>query len=305
MPLVCPDHRRPDSFKNLCVLLRLIRNQTTNEDNRTDQDKMMNQQLNTRSGLITVVLYMLGSIIAGVIAAIFLGGLAASPDERLIDNVIDSSMYANILISFVLLFVCFSVFKGSTREIFFESKRFSVSKAYYIYPLILLGIILWALSNVDFAAYSINVILLVMVATLAIGFNEEVVTRGILLVGMRNSGVQEWKVFAITTVIFGLLHSINLLGGSNPTQILVTLAGGVLFYVSRRVANNLFVPIGLHALYDTGFFLLSGMYAQAAGSLPDFVLDIHLGSFLILLIASIGFLIFGRGLLKTETAVPA
>ena len=265
----------------------------------------MTTGLNARTGLISVVLYMIGSVIAGLAAAIYFRGLSTSSDARIIDNVIDSSMFANIIVSGALALVCFVIFRGSIRDIFFEKASFTLSKLYYTYPLILLGIIIWALANVEWASYSLNVILLVVVASIAIGFNEEVVTRGILVVGLRNSDVREWQVFAISTVIFGLLHAINLLGFSNFTQILVTLVSGSLFYIARRVSNTLLLPIALHALYDIGFFLLTGIYAEESGSLPDHVLDIQFLSFLIMLLSTIVFIILGRGLLRTAKPVTA
>jgi membrane protease YdiL (CAAX protease family) len=171
---------------------------------------------------------------------------------------------------------------------------------YYLFPLAWFGVTLVALFNVDYSAYSLGEILLVLLATLAIGANEEIVTRGIMLIGLRNSGVAEWKAWLVTVVVFALLHLVNVLGGDSSTILIVTFAGGILLYVARRVFNNLFVPIGLHALYDAAFFLLTGKYLVGA-DLPDIVLDIQLASFLVLLAATILFLIFGRGLLKSDT----
>lgn len=260
----------------------------------------MAKKLNTKSGLTAVVLYMIGSVIVGLAAALYFRSSPAAADERIVDNVIDSGMYANLIVSAVLILVCFFTFKGSTRDIFFEKTPFTLSKLYFLYPLILVGLYIWALTNVEWASYSMDVILLVILASLAIGFNEEVVTRGILLVGLRNSEVKEWKVFVITTVIFALLHSINMFGASNFTQILVTLVSGALFYISRRVFNTLLVPIVLHAIHDISYYLLTGVYSEEQGSLPDQVLDIQFQSFLIMFLATIVFIIFGRGLLRTQ-----
>jgi membrane protease YdiL (CAAX protease family) len=259
----------------------------------------MKPKLNAVSALIVVLLYLVVSIVAGVLALILFGGSTSSTD-RLIDGVIDSGMAANLLVMVGLLFVSFWVFKASRRDIFFERKPFALSKGYYLFPLTWLGVALFAFSQVDFSAYSASTILLVLVAALAIGVNEEIVTRGILLVGLRNSGVAEWIAWLITVAVFSLLHLVNLLGGGNLTILLVTLTGGTLLYVARRVFGNLFVPIGLHALYDTAFFLLTGQYLVSE-TLPDHILDIQFGSFLVLLVATILFLIFGRGLLKNDT----
>lgn len=121
--------------------------------------------------------------------------------------------------------------------------------------------------------------------------------RGICLIGLRNNGLVEWVAWLITVVVFSLMHLINLFGGANIPVLFVVITGGSLLYVSRWVFNNLFIPIGMHALYDTAFFLLTGMYVVSE-SLPDKVLDIQFNSFLLLLAASILFIIFGRGLLN-------
>lgn len=160
---------------------------------------------------------------------------------------------------------------------------------------------MFALFNVDYSAYSPGEILLLVAAALVIGVNEEIVTRGILLIGLRNSGVSEWTAWLASLVVFALLHLVNVLGGAaNLTLLVVVVTGGTLLYVSRRVFNHLFAPIILHALYDTAFFLLTGIYLTGE-TLPDHVLDIQFGSFLVLMAATILFAIFGRGLLKQET----
>jgi len=98
--------------------------------------------------------------------------------------------------------------------------------------------------------------------------------------------VTEWLAWLITVVVFAALHLVNVLGGGNLSIVFIVVTGGTLLYVSRRVSGNLFVPIGLHAFYDTAFYLLTGKYAEGA-SLPGHVLDIQLASFLVLLVASI------------------
>jgi len=260
----------------------------------------MRAKLTAKSASLVVLLYVVFSIIAGLFSAIFFGGVNKSQNETIIDGVIGSGMYGMIIVMIVLMVISIFVFTESRRDIFFERKSFDLSKLYYLFPLTWLGVTLFALFNVDFSSYSFDVILLVMVASLAIGVNEEIVTRGILLVGLRNSGLAEWKAWLMTVVVFSLLHLVNVFGGANLTVLLVVITGGTLLYVSRRVFNNLFVPIGLHALYDTAFYLLTGIYL-VGDSLPDEVLDIQFGSFLVLLAATVLFLIFGRGLLKDAT----
>ena len=260
----------------------------------------MNIKLNTKSAFLLVLFYLIFSFAIAFLVVIFSGGPQSSHDKVVIDNVIGRSMIGNGIVMVVLLFISLYVFKESRRDIFFERKQFYLSKLYYLFPLASFGVSLFVLFNVDFSAYSFRVILLVVVATLIIGFNEEVVTRGITLIGLRNNKWDEWKAWVMTVVVFSLLHLVNVLGGGNLTILLVVVTGGTLWYISRRVFNNLFVSIGLHALYDTAFYLLTGL-SKIGEDLPDHVLDIQFGSFLFLLFVSILFVMFGRGLLKNET----
>ena len=262
-------------------------------------------KLNTTTALITVVLYLVGSIFAGLLAAIFFGGVGQeTPDARNIDGLIDNTTISYLIVSAALFYICFRVFKESSHRIFFEEKAINQPRYYYLFPLLSLAVSAFALTQVDYAAFSARDILLVILAALAIGANEEIVTRGILLVGLRNSGVREWIAWLITLIVFSLMHLVNLLSGANLTVLLVVLTGGTLWYVSRRIFGNLFVSIFLHAIYDSAFFLLSG--ATLVGeNLPDHVLDIHLASFLVLFVGSVIILFVGRSLFQRTTTTSA
>lgn len=260
----------------------------------------METKLNTRTAFLVVFFYLVVSIVAALFTSIFFGGGSASASNRNIDDVVDSGMVATMIVLIILLFISLYVFRESRRDIFLERKRFDLSKLYYLFPLAEVAVIVLVSFNVDYSAYSLGEILLVLLAALFIGANEEIVTRGILLIGLRNSRVTEWKAWLVTLVVFALMHLVNVIGGGSLTVLLVVLTGGTLWYVSRRVFNNLYVSIALHALYDAAFFLLTGKYLVGEG-LPDQVLDIQLGSFLFLFVVSVLFVIFGRGLLKDET----
>jgi hypothetical protein len=260
----------------------------------------MKTRLNAKTASLTVLLYLVLSIVAAFFAVIFSGGIDAPRANRNVDEVIDSGMVAMMVVLVILLFMSLYVFNENRRDIFFERKRFNLSKLYYLFPLAELAVIAFVFLNVEFAAYSLSDIVLVLVATLVIGANEEIISRGILLIGLRNSRVAEWKAWLVTLAVFALMHLVNVIGGGSFTVLLVVLTGGTLWYVSRRVFNNLFVSIALHALYDAAFFLLTGKYLVDE-TLPSGVLDIQLGSFLFLFIVSVLFVVFGRGLLKDET----
>lgn len=79
--------------------------------------------------------------------------------------------------------------------------------------------------------------------------------RGTLLVGLRRR-VPEFGVWALSCVLFGLLHLLNALAGAGigPTLIQVVFAAsfGSTLYVARRVTGSLLVPVLLHAFWDFG-----------------------------------------------------
>ena len=261
----------------------------------------MKLKLTPKTGLLTVLFYLVVSIGTALFTAIFFRGGDSGAEERVIDGYIDSGMYAIMGVAVIMLFISFYIFRDSRRDIFFERKKFALSKLYYLVPLAEIAVIVVALTQVDFSAYSTSDILQVLLLTIAIGINEEIVTRGILLVGLRNGGLAEWKVFVITLVVFSVLHLVNLIGGGGSLiYLLIVATGGVVYYVTRRVFNTLWAAIGIHALHDIAFYLLPGSYTVDA-NLTDNVLDVQFGVFLFLLVVSILFLVFGRRLLKNET----
>ena len=72
-----------------------------------------------------------------------------------------------------------------------------------------------------------------------VGFNEEIVFRGLSLVAFRGAGYKEVYVWLATSVLFGLLHGANVVLGQalapTLTQIGFAFVLGSVFYVVRRV----------------------------------------------------------------------
>lgn len=96
------------------------------------------------------------------------------------------------------------------------------------------------------------------IATLIVAFNEEVMTRGILLTGFRRIG-SETSAWAWSTGLFAVMHASNILAGSTVAEVLpqvfATFLLGTLLYITRRATGGLLVPILAHAIWD--FSLLS------------------------------------------------
>jgi membrane protease YdiL (CAAX protease family) len=91
-----------------------------------------------------------------------------------------------------------------------------------------------------------------------VGFSEELLTRGLAIVGARGSMHEKW-VWVFSGLIFGLLHLPNAFFGQGvgdtATQIVFAFAIGMTYYVTRRISGTLIVTMVLHALWDFGTFV--------------------------------------------------
>lgn len=94
--------------------------------------------------------------------------------------------------------------------------------------------------------------------TLLIGFSEELLTRGLAIVGGRGSMHEKW-VWVFSGTIFGLLHVPNAFLGqsvrSTAQQVVFAFAVGLMYYVTRRITGTLVVTMGLHAVWDFSVFI--------------------------------------------------
>lgn len=96
------------------------------------------------------------------------------------------------------------------------------------------------------------------VGCLMVGFNEEMITRGLLIVGGRGSLHEGW-VWFVSSLCFGLLHVPNALFGQSVAttaqQVVFAFVIGTAYYVTRRITGLLLIPMILHALWDFSTFI--------------------------------------------------
>jgi len=96
------------------------------------------------------------------------------------------------------------------------------------------------------------------IGTLLVGFSEELLTRGLAIVGARGSMHEKW-VWAFSGAIFALIHVPNVLFGqsvaSTVQQVVFAFAVGLTYYVTRRISGTLIVTMVLHALWDFSTFI--------------------------------------------------
>ena len=96
-----------------------------------------------------------------------------------------------------------------------------------------------------------------------IGFSEELLTRGLAIVGGRGSMHEKW-VWLFSGVIFALLHAPNALFGQSVGttifQMVFAFAIGTSYYVTRRISGTLIVTMVLHSLWDFSTFIQGRSY---------------------------------------------
>jgi membrane protease YdiL (CAAX protease family) len=108
-----------------------------------------------------------------------------------------------------------------------------------------------------------------------IGFSEEAIFRGLILRAIAPHGF--WKAAVVSSLLFGLAHSLNLLGGANPLYTLLqvgyTLAIGFGFAAVALRTRVLWPLVIIHALIDFASFLASHGVISAGVTSLDLVIS--------------------------------
>ncbi|WP_022892914.1 CPBP family intramembrane glutamic endopeptidase [Agromyces subbeticus] len=216
-----------------------------------------------------------------VLAAVYWGlyELAGLAIGALFGHLVDENVYANaqsVLITLAapivvagLLLLLFAWSLGWLKELF---GRQPIRGSWWMWAIVIVLVIFNILRfvSVDYAAWDAGAVVAVLVAGLCIGFTEELATRGFAVDLLRRGGYGERSVMLLSSLIFGLLHSGNILSGQPPLVVALTVgyafAFGVIMYVTLRVTGNLIWPILLHASTDPSLILLSGGIDTAADS---------------------------------------
>lgn len=144
---------------------------------------------------------------------------------------------------------------GWWDQVLFENPRSGPGWAWVV-PGLIGVVVLLRLSMVGWNSPRASALLPALVAgTLLVGFAEELLTRGVVIVGLRADLSEVW-VWVGSCALFGVLHGINVLFGQSgkdtARQIVFAFAFGSAFYVTRQVTGTLIVGMVLHAMWDLG-----------------------------------------------------
>jgi hypothetical protein len=164
-----------------------------------------------------------------------------------------------------LVLIAFTTVMGWNAEIFGRQSIYR-SRWMWLAPVIVLTPIILRVLGIDWGGRGLQVSMMMMATGLLIGFSEELLYRGVAVKMLRSGGHREFSVAAISSLLFGLSHAVNLVSGAQVTTVLATvpytIAFGVLMYLSMRAVGFIVAAMILHGLTDPTTFL-------ATGGLPD------------------------------------
>lgn len=125
-----------------------------------------------------------------------------------------------------------------------------------------------------------------------VGLAEEVATRGVAVKMLRDAGHGERFVAVGSSLLFALMHSVNLFAGMSVktvvSTILYTFGFGMCMYLTMRVTGTIWAAILLHGLTDPTTTMATGALDRSLPGSSDVTT-----AMLVAAIATFGLIAFG------------
>ncbi len=221
--------------------------------------------------LLLVVVYAVIYQLIGLATASLFRGFIDGDDLLASTSSVFFGLALPILLSGAVL-VLFGWSIGAVPDIFRRQPLRGKRWMWLAVILVVVPIVL-RLAATNWSAYSIAVVLTVLLAGLCIGFAEELLTRGYVVRILRSAGHRERIVLVVSSALFALLHSTNAFTGQPLGTVAFTIAYtfgfGTMMYLSMRVTGSVVWAILLHAATDPTTMLATGgidAHGNTAGS---------------------------------------
>jgi len=196
-------------------------------------------------------------------------------------EMVNTLWYIEIVLTLLTLFITIKHF--SWKEVGFV--KLQTKQILWLVPsIIVLGymfiVLLSLFAESDLSVANTRLIFLVGLTTLLVGFSEELMFRGIILNAFSKTHSKTTAVI-ISSVSFSLLHSVNILGGIDVSQMLVqlvlTLLFGLFFALILLRIKSIIPLMLFHWLWD--FTLISGSVISSANEVAgiatiNFIIEI-------------------------------
>jgi len=145
---------------------------------------------------------------------------------------------------------------GWWRPALFERKRSRHVWPVFV-PILMAVVALVNILTTDWSKFDASFLLALVALGVLVGFNEELMTRGLVLTAFRSRLREGWAWF-LSSVLFGVMHLVNAaLGaplGGTLAQVGLAFASGTAFYIVRRVTGSLIWAMLLHGVWDVSVF---------------------------------------------------
>lgn len=246
---------------------------------------------------LVVAVYLSLYLAAGWVAGRLDGGYG---DDDLLSSV--GSVFFQLtfgLIVGAVILTAFTLYLGWGSEIFGRQPVYRSRWMWAAPVLVAIPIVLRVL-DIDWGGPALSVVLLVLVSGLLVGYVEELLYRGVAVKMLRGTGRRELGVAALSSLLFGLSHSVNLFTGQAVSTVastmVYTVAFGALMYLTMRAAGFILAAMLLHGLTDPTTILATGGIDKMPGSGGSSALADVAGLFtVVLVVAGIGMLLCVRG----------
>ncbi|MGC4763363.1 CPBP family intramembrane glutamic endopeptidase [Micromonospora sp. DT46] len=140
----------------------------------------------------------------------------------------------------------------------------------WIGPVLALLAVVGHVGATNWSNWSGQQIALVALLGLCVGVAEELATRGLAVKMLRDAGHGERFVAIVSSLLFALMHSVNLLSGMRlstvASTIVYTFGFGICMYLVMRVTGTIWAAIILHGITDPTTILSSGGIDQAVNA---------------------------------------
>ncbi len=183
---------------------------------------------------------------------------------------------APLVVGAVLL-VVFVASAGWFRPIF---SRQPIAGRWWMWIFVVLAIIPIVLrfAGIDYDSYGIPVVATSLAVGLLIGFVEELLYRGIAVKILREAGHGEKAVAIISSALFALSHSVNIISGQPVLTVALTVVFafgfGMMMYLVMRATGNIVWAMLVHAMTDPTTFLGTGGVDSSTGAAHSSLIDI-------------------------------
>lgn len=176
------------------------------------------------------------------------------------ENNIKKGLLIPVAICTLILFI-FLLLTNNISDVFSFSPTVN-NKFLWVVPIIIVLGIIARFSKYNLASFTKKGIIYLIFSAFLVGFSEELLVRGFVVNQLNDANYNLFWIAIISSLIFGLLHSVNFLTGQDAKttamQVITTTLIGINFFVVLTLTGSLWVPILLHFLHDLSIFVQGG-----------------------------------------------